>query len=408
MKKLYLALGLLSGAATLHAQTNSIDISSAQQTNPASGKWKVIAMSADMQNAYCYGNTNGPAAPQSGATAVSPVIIGQDALVLTNDIVDWSPNGGTFLSCFQYNTVYTSQPSVKNNTNCTMTIQRRFYVCSDTAQLININLPAVCDDYILSATMDGSTVLFTNTSSNPSFPSAVTINSTQYVTPGPHTIEVVCANNEDPVPNYYYVGGAMRQWNPFGVMLTGNITTAAGNILYDTIPPAMPVIIGNPTITSGQSATLSNAAGNGTWFSSNTAVATVSQTGVITAINAGTTVISYTNSHYCPNQTSKTITVENPAGINTPIATGNTQLLQNAPNPFNGKTIIEYFVTTIKSGACICVYDLNGKELQRLPIASAGKGSVVINDDLMPSGIYLYSLIIDGQKIGTRRMTLIK
>jgi gliding motility-associated-like protein len=74
-----------------------------------------------------------------------------------------------------------------------------------------------------------------------------------------------------------------------------------------------------PTITGGtevcEKSTL-QLTGNGTaattnpWTSSNTAVATVSNTGLLTSLSAGTTIITYTNNNGCSNTT--TITVNSP------------------------------------------------------------------------------------------------
>lgn len=408
MKKYLCALALLSGAVAAQAQTNSIDISSAQQTNAASGKWKVMAMSADMQTALCYGNTTGPAGPQSGASPVAPAAIGQDAFVLTQNISSWTSGGGTFLSCFPYNTLYTVQPAVKNNTNCTMTIERQFYVCSSDSEQVNINLSVICDDYLASASLDGNTI-FTNTSVSPSFPNAILVNTSKKLAPGTHHIQLVCANNEDPYPNYFYAGGSYRQWNPFGVKLTGTVTTA-NSVLYNTSQVAMPAITGDTVICTENPITLSNTAGAGTWSSSNTSVATVSQSGTVFPVNAGITTITYTNPSYCPTSVSLNVTVKDCSGtgVNTVVAMGDSKLLQNAPNPFSGETTIGYNVATMINSAIITLYDLSGKELKRIAIKTKGKGSFVISGDTLPAGVYMYTLIIDGQKIDTKRITLMK
>lgn len=91
--------------------------------------------------------------------------------------------------------------------------------------------------------------------------------------------------------------------------------------------------------------------------------------------------------------------------VNTP--TGNT-LGQNTPNPFNNETIIPYNVVSMSSNAYIAVYTLNGKQLVRHDIANSGKGQVTINGSELSAGMYLYSLVVDGIEIDTKKMILSK
>ena len=78
-------------------------------------------------------------------------------------------------------------------------------------------------------------------------------------------------------------------------------TTAAGciNTLAITVVASPDPITGNSFLCTGSSTTLSNIAAGGTWSSSNTAVAVVSSTGLVTAVSAGTVVITYSMSAGC-------------------------------------------------------------------------------------------------------------
>ncbi|WP_445716510.1 beta strand repeat-containing protein, partial [Flavobacterium sp.] len=72
----------------------------------------------------------------------------------------------------------------------------------------------------------------------------------------------------------------------------------------------LPTITGNLVICANTSTQLTGsatAASSSAWVSSNTAVATVSNTGLVTGVSAGTTTITYTNSNGC--QTTVTVTV---------------------------------------------------------------------------------------------------
>jgi Chaperone of endosialidase len=82
------------------------------------------------------------------------------------------------------------------------------------------------------------------------------------------------------------------------------------------------------------------------------------------------------------------------------------KLFQNKPNPFGSTTAIDYFIATPKALAFIIIYDLTGKELLRFKIANSGNGSIQLTASQLSNGIYLYSLVIDGKEIETRKMTL--
>lgn len=85
-----------------------------------------------------------------------------------------------------------------------------------------------------------------------------------------------------------------------------------------------------------------------------------------------------------------------------------TVLFQNHPNPFNETTEIECTIASTVSDAELFIYDANGKQLERFPILDRGITSLTIDGYSLDAGIYLYSLIADGQIIDTKRMILTK
>ena len=87
-------------------------------------------------------------------------------------------------------------------------------------------------------------------------------------------------------------------------------------------------------------------------------------------------------------------------------ATGNA-LYQNTPNPFKEKTVIRFKLADNVQNASICIFDMQGKMLKNLPISS-GTESVTVNGYELGAGMYLYSLIVNGQEIDTKRMILSK
>jgi hypothetical protein len=83
------------------------------------------------------------------------------------------------------------------------------------------------------------------------------------------------------------------------------------------------------------------------------------------------------------------------------------KLFQNAPNPFNQLTKIEYVLSESAINAKICIYDLNGKQLRCFNLnATKGASSIEVRASDLPAGIYLYTLIVDNMPIDTKRMIL--
>ncbi|MES2704751.1 MAG: Ig-like domain-containing protein [Bacteroidota bacterium] len=96
--------------------------------------------------------------------------------------------------------------------------------------------------------------------------------------------------------------------------LSGTGCTATLTFTIDPIPAT---ITGTTSVCEGATTSLSNATGGGTWSSSNTGVATVNSSGVVTGVLAGTATISYTLSTGCY----KTVTItvnQTPATISGP------------------------------------------------------------------------------------------
>lgn len=88
------------------------------------------------------------------------------------------------------------------------------------------------------------------------------------------------------------------------------------------------------------------------------------------------------------------------------VATGN-KLYQNTPNPFKGQTIISFSLADDAQNAYICIYDMSGKQLRKMPISS-GMENVSIGGWELGEGMFLYSLIVNGQEIDTKKMIITK
>lgn len=85
------------------------------------------------------------------------------------------------------------------------------------------------------------------------------------------------------------------------------------------------------------------------------------------------------------------------------------KLNQNFPNPFNPETLIKYELKT-HGHVKIIVFGNLGNEISTLVDEELSSGSYEINfagNDL-PSGIYFYQMTVNGVKIGTKQMVLLK
>jgi trimeric autotransporter adhesin len=83
---------------------------------------------------------------------------------------------------------------------------------------------------------------------------------------------------------------------------------------------------------------------------------------------------------------------------------GEALLYQNEPNPFGEQTTIRFFIPDNAQNAVIIFYDQFGKVLKELPLESKGNGNIEVNSANLTSGIYSYSLSINGKVIDTKKM----
>ena len=81
---------------------------------------------------------------------------------------------------------------------------------------------------------------------------------------------------------------------------------------------------------------------------------------------------------------------------------------QNAPNPFAGSTVIGYTLPDGASSAQMQITDVNGKVLAVIPLSGSGKNTLTANVSGYAAGTYNYSLIVNGQLVGTKQMISMK
>ena len=83
------------------------------------------------------------------------------------------------------------------------------------------------------------------------------------------------------------------------------------------------------------------------------------------------------------------------------------KLYQNTPNPFKEQTIIRFSLADDVRDAAICIFDMTGKTIKKLSISS-GMESVSVGGYELGEGMFLYSLIVNGQEIDTKKMIISK
>ena len=82
-----------------------------------------------------------------------------------------------------------------------------------------------------------------------------------------------------------------------------------------------------------------------------------------------------------------------------------TKLYQNTPNPFTDQTVIKYEVPTESKKGLLYIMDMNGRMLETRQLTT-GMGEIIINAYSLQAGMYLYSLVVDGQIMDTKKMLI--
>ena len=77
---------------------------------------------------------------------------------------------------------------------------------------------------------------------------------------------------------------------------------------------------------------------------------------------------------------------------------------QNKPNPFSGSTVVALSVPETTKSAAIYIYDLSGKQLQKVDVTERGETNITLYASGLSAGMYVYTLVVDGQVKVTRRM----
>ena len=78
---------------------------------------------------------------------------------------------------------------------------------------------------------------------------------------------------------------------------------------------------------------------------------------------------------------------------------------QNIPNPFTDQTVVRYQLSAGDSVADIMVLDLNGKMIKNYPLTK-NVGEIIIKASEIGSGMFIYTLVQNGQSLLTKKMII--
>ena len=87
---------------------------------------------------------------------------------------------------------------------------------------------------------------------------------------------------------------------------------------------------------------------------------------------------------------------------------GTPVLFQNVPNPFSMATTIPCFLPEATQSAALRVYGLDGRMLQELPISGKGRQELTVEKSRLSPGLYLYTLVVNGQPVAVKKLSVSK
>jgi len=82
------------------------------------------------------------------------------------------------------------------------------------------------------------------------------------------------------------------------------------------------------------------------------------------------------------------------------------KLYQNAPNPFKERTEIRYYLPQDVQSAEIYIFNLQGSLLKKVPATNSGLVEIKGSD--LHAGMFIYTLVVNGQTVDAKRMILTK
>lgn len=81
---------------------------------------------------------------------------------------------------------------------------------------------------------------------------------------------------------------------------------------------------------------------------------------------------------------------------------------QNKPNPFSESTVITLNIPEKTQKANIFIYDMSGKQVKAIPVDDRGETNITVYASDLTAGMYIYTLVVDGNVAVTRKMIIIE
>ena len=83
-------------------------------------------------------------------------------------------------------------------------------------------------------------------------------------------------------------------------------------------------------------------------------------------------------------------------------------IFQNVPNPFGNATVIPYYLPETVKEASIEVFSISGQQVAGIQLNERGNAEAVLDGTLLESGVYTYTLVVDGLRTASKRMVVTK
>ena len=74
--------------------------------------------------------------------------------------------------------------------------------------------------------------------------------------------------------------------------------------------------------------------------------------------------------------------------------------------PVNNLTKISYNIPYSTTKSELIITNIEGKKVKQISLNNTGKGFLIVDTKGMPAGTYLYTLVVDGKGIETKKMII--
>ena len=97
--------------------------------------------------------------------------------------------------------------------------------------------------------------------------------------------------------------------------------------------------------------------------------------------------------------------LDNCCSANSNLTPADAYILQNAPNPFNETSAINYFIPE-NATARIEISNVKGDMIRSFDLGQGGFGTVEMDGKALQTGTYIYSLYVDGEFVDSKVMII--